>query len=704
MNLINIVILAALFVSCSKLDFNRKKSDDAKPKKPFVDNFKQLPQSLSFAQFENCQELTENLRISFQNKANSSLDSQLESFVGYSDEGDILRDVAVESAASPEANDDSPSSEKNSSGSDYTKTNNQESGVEEGDLVLTDGNNIFVGLKNSLKIYNTDNETSIAAPKIIGFSESDEVASLVLLENSQILVLLKSRGFNYDDIREEALAFTSPNSKYIPQKQFFSVKIIDYSQLTNISIIKSYKFSGRYEALRLVGNVVRIISTNSVEMPEKFSTYVSQYDSVSRKYVNQEEFSKKIAQQKITNEASLAEWNLENFIQEKNSKTLSEGEGEVGLDTSTLTDSCKNIYIGDNNISISSENTTVTSINLSSDLVDQNILMERSSNPYFTGKNLYLSKTIYNYSDSSPQFSNSQTNINKISFGDSLSSTYKGNLLVEGVLLNRYSLSEFNGNLRIATTINGNQGRFFSESNTSNSFDDQSFDSLQRSKVYVAGEKEDGTLGVFGSVDGLGIDERIYSVRFNGPIGYVVTFRQVDPLYTLDLSDPSNPVKVGELKVPGFSTYMHILSNNQILAVGRNGNANGTTGGVKLSLFDVSNLAEPKEVSALAFDSSSYTEAAYNPKAFTYDAKRSFLALAMSDNVSSKVIGVKVQDGLLQKTHNFSFVDSLSNKGNYYRPALNRALMIGDNIFTVTGKGIRVYQYETGAELFNISE
>jgi uncharacterized secreted protein with C-terminal beta-propeller domain len=140
---------------------------------------------------------------------------------------------------------------------------------------------------------------------------------------------------------------------------------------------------------------------------------------------------------------------------------------------------------------------------------------------------------------------------------------------VPGHPLNQFSLDEYKGNLRIATN---SSSYGFSSSGDVND-------------VYVL----DGKLKIIGNVLDLGKDERIYSTRFLGDRGYVVTFRETDPFYVLDLSDPNNPQMKGELKIPGYSSYLHPVSGNLILGVGRE-DAN-----VKLSLFDVSNASDPVE-------------------------------------------------------------------------------------------------------------
>jgi len=144
---------------------------------------------------------------------------------------------------------------------------------------------------------------------------------------------------------------------------------------------------------------------------------------------------------------------------------------------------------------------------------------------------------------------------------------------VAGRPLNQFSLDEFEDNLRIATTIGGRGGFFLGSWGES------------ESDVYVL----NSDLEELGSVKGLGLTERIYAVRFLGSKGYVVTFRETDPFYVLDLADPTDPQVKGELKIPGYSSYLHPITDNEILGIGKEGSK------VKLSLFDVSDPQEPKE-------------------------------------------------------------------------------------------------------------
>jgi uncharacterized secreted protein with C-terminal beta-propeller domain len=162
-----------------------------------------------------------------------------------------------------------------------------------------------------------------------------------------------------------------------------------------------------------------------------------------------------------------------------------------------------------------------------------------------------------------------KTGIVKIEVGNFVVSA-TGN--IPGMPLNQFSLDEHNNYLRIATTV-GMSGK-------------------TENDVYVL----DRDLKIVGSVKGLGMEERIYSVRFIGDRGYIVTFRETDPFYVLDLSDPTNPQVKGELKIPGYSSYLHPIEEHLILGVGKEGWK------VKISLFDVSSATEPKEVDKYTLD------------------------------------------------------------------------------------------------------
>ena len=225
------------------------------------------------------------------------------------------------------------------------------------------------------------------------------------------------------------------------------------------------------------------------------------------------------------------------------------------------------------------------------------------------------------------------------------------NASVPGKTLNQFSLDEYEGNLRIATTINNNSVLGFGGGNKS--FSD----------VYVLNKD----LKTQGSVLGLGETERIYSVRFVGKTAYVVTFREIDPFYVLDLSNPKKPSKKGELKIPGYSSYLHPLSQDFVLGIGKDGSK------VKLSIFDVSNPSKPTEKDKYILDEY-WSEAVNNHHAFLLDKKHESFFLP----------GGKGAYIFSYENNKFKLEKALSQK------QVKRAVYIDDFMYIISNENIRV--------------
>ncbi|MBU1037103.1 beta-propeller domain-containing protein [Patescibacteria group bacterium] len=171
---------------------------------------------------------------------------------------------------------------------------------------------------------------------------------------------------------------------------------------------------------------------------------------------------------------------------------------------------------------------------------------------------------------------------------------------IPGKLLNQFSLDEYQNHLRIATTVGGNWFGIGIGNGTTESAND----------LYVLDEN----LKLTGAIKDLGLSERIYSARFIEDKGYLVTFRRIDPFYVLDLSNPQNPQLKGELKIPGYSSYLHPLAKNKILGIGEENNK------VKISLFDVTSPANPIEISKYTLNEY-WSEVSSTHHAFLQDAK-----------------------------------------------------------------------------------
>lgn len=260
--------------------------------------------------------------------------------------------------------------------------------------------------------------------------------------------------------------------------------------------------------------------------------------------------------------------------------------------------------------------------------------------------------------------------------------TYMGSGAVPGRLLGRWALSEYDGHLRVATTTSG---RWPAGPRTA----PVPFGPSE-SHVVVLAERGDRLVQI-GRVGGLGRGEQIRAVRWFGDLATVVTFRQTDPLYTVDLSAPEQPRVVGELKIPGYSAYLHPLGGDLLLGIGQDANRFGAERGVQVSAFDLSDLARPTRVDALEVGAV-YTQVQEDSRAFTYLPDRRLAVLpvegyrvdASAEVVSPVVqaVGVSVDaDGELR------VVGKVEVDGGAYGL---RVLPVGDQLVAVTSRGLSV--------------
>jgi uncharacterized secreted protein with C-terminal beta-propeller domain len=205
---------------------------------------------------------------------------------------------------------------------------------------------------------------------------------------------------------------------------------------------------------------------------------------------------------------------------------------------------------------------------------------------------------------------------------------------VSGMLLNQFSMDEHEGYLRLVTTLDG-----MTQSIQGDTVSVQRGESTQR--LYVLNDK----LGVTGQVKDLAPGERVYSVRFDGDIGYFVTFRQTDPLFAADLSDPQKPRILSALEIPGFSEYLHLYDDGLLLGLGRDADENGVQSGwIKLSMFDVSDPSAVSQAHTLVLDDCFYSVAEYDHKAILVDAQRNLIAFPGSGG-DYRIYGYSPEEG-----------------------------------------------------------
>jgi uncharacterized secreted protein with C-terminal beta-propeller domain len=251
---------------------------------------------------------------------------------------------------------------------------------------------------------------------------------------------------------------------------------------------------------------------------------------------------------------------------------------------------------------------------------------------------------------------------------------------VPGYLLNQFALSEHDGVLRVASTETPLwwQGAVASES--------ESF--------VTALDERGGALVQIGKVGGLGRGERIFAVRFIGPAAYVVTFRQVDPLYVVDLERPAQPRVAGELKIRGYSAYLHPLGDGLLLGVGQDATERGAQLGTQLSLFDVSDPSNPVRLhQAVVAGSSSSVE--FDHHAFLWWAPRDLAVLPVSvytndDDFFGGAIGFHVRraGGIVE-----------AGRASHPGAPVLRSFVVQGKLFTLSDAGLEADDLDTLAEL-----
>jgi uncharacterized secreted protein with C-terminal beta-propeller domain len=296
---------------------------------------------------------------------------------------------------------------------------------------------------------------------------------------------------------------------------------------------------------------------------------------------------------------------------------------------------------------------------------------------YGNGRSLYVTGT-------GDAAKSEGTHVHKFDVSGGARPRYTASGSVPGRLLNQYSMSEHDGRLRIATTT--------SPAPTVRPDGPAAARTAARSQSAVRVLAADGrTLREVGRVDGLGKGERIYSVRFIGTTAYVVTFRQVDPLYVVDLKDPARPRVTGELKITGYSAYLHPVAGGRLLGVGQEASTDGVTRGTQVSLFDVN--GPPRRVGAYHLPGSS-AAAEFEPHAFLHWPRSGLTVLPISSRTAESEALVLKVDGT--GVHRTGTVRHPGEDG--YSSPIQRSLIVGDTLWTLSEQGARATDAASLAE------
>ena len=471
-------------------------------------------------------------------------------------------------------------------GEDFSGTNNQEQGVDEPDFVKTDGERIYTMTNGTFTIVEADSDE----PTFRGSVFTDHETREMLIVGDRVYLFGSSYGEPlFDDVALEGGdaeaefagddVIRSEEGFYGPQVQ---VVEIDISDLDNPETVSTLNVEGRYLSARLVdGQVSMAIQSDQHDLGFVFPQGRSGEDRAA-------EFNRQVVM-----ETGISDW-LPDYTLDANGSTTS---GQLS--------DCANVHAPAEFAGFGS--LSVVTFDGTDGLGTPNAasVLAEGQNVYASSESMWISTTQwFNWeamNDDARRTADESftTQIHGFSIGGE-TPEYVASGSVRGHLLNQFAMSEHEGVLRVAST------------------DGSIWGGNEDSESFVTTFEVDGSeLRQLGQVGDMGRGEQIFAVRFVGDTGYVVTFRQTDPFYTVDLSDPENPVVLGELKITGFSGQLHPVGPAHVIGIGQEATEEGFQTGAKVTLFDVSDLSNPIDVANWTLDDA-WSDAQWDHRAFLW--------------------------------------------------------------------------------------
>lgn len=623
-----------------------------------------------------------------------------------------------------------------SSAPDYSATNIQVQGVDEADIVKTDGKYIYVISQNSLIIIDAYPGEDA---KIVSNTTLNGTPQEMFVNGDRLIVFGYSQYQNYfpkplpletagadqdsENVSPAQQADAQPGAAgkiaagfarpiYYSPKLF--IKVFDISDRASPELKRDIVLDGSYYDSRMIGDYVYIVANQPVQFGDgpvplpavyRDNKAVPAFDYTDVSYFPYPDYS-----YRFTDIISL---NLQDESQE-----ISHNPYLLG-DAQTLYVSQDNIFIaGQKQVRPSYYTDTLTDVLIP--LLPEDVKLKindaKNSDAASYEKFQKISEIINEYqsglSDAEKkafqddvekrsqeiqqqiQIESQKTVIHKLAISSGRVE-YKARGEVSGTLLNQFSMDESNGYFRIATTTGG--------------IWTGSEQTPTKNNIYVL----DPGMNIAGKLGDLAPGERIYSVRFLGDKAYMVTFRQVDPLFVIDLSIPESPKVLGFLKIPGVSDYLHPYDENHVIGVGRDASEEGRIKGMKLSLFDVSDVVNPKEVSKYYIGGpGTYSEALHDHKAFLFSREKSLLVIPATEYEKdyrpgfqgAYVFTLTAESGFELKGRITHDKENGTQKGDYYyfNAPIRRSLYIGSNLYTLSDRTLKINSLDDLAEIKSI--
>ncbi len=466
--------------------------------------------------------------------------------------------------------------QKEDGAEDYGKTNQQEEAVEEADIIKNDGRYLYrvvergeSNLGYSVRIVDTKD----------GLKEASMVGDFEIVQNiyvweDKLVVLEPGWAMNGDSGTEEmSTGAEIADADLEPSYPYCRIHVYDISDRTSPQEYHTFTVKGSYLDSRISGGYLYFFALCDTSKPEKAD-------------------------------------DLKMYVPMMDGKPMSEDKITLPGGSNTAS------YLVMASVDMARPDT----------FTDTRALVASEDRLYVSQENIYLADTQYaSYNEEGNQ--SDSTTLYRFSYKDGkMRKEAMGK--VKGTLRDDMAMNEYDGYLRLVTTVQSQNVTKVIDDISGEFLGYDDIESRMTNSLYVL----DSNLKTVGKIEDIAPDERIYSARFMGKSGYFVTFRETDPLFSVDLSNPREPKVLGELKISGFSEYLHFYADNLLLGIGMEADEKtGTTECIKLSMFDISNPQDVKEQSKLLLSEFDYSEALYNYKAVLIDAKKNLFGFCADD-------------------------------------------------------------------------
>ncbi|MGB4439513.1 MAG: beta-propeller domain-containing protein [Sedimentibacter sp.] len=562
--------------------------------------------------------------------------------------GVALTDDAVSIDKDSETVSESPQAE--SSQQDSSDTNNQVEGVQEGDIIKNDGKHIFINSEGELKIIDSD-PNNLRIITTVNIPENTSISE-IFITGGKLVVIGQNNFYHimnkYDESADTVKSVESIKADSIMPPRYYedrtNVLIYNIENIEKPVLEREFLFDGNYLSGRAVDDSLYLLSSKYINFT---------YDLYNKEDIPLPYYTDVLLNEKHEFGYDEIKY-FPNYIDSRYMYT-------IGIDLS------------DKSVK-----------------PDVDVYLGGSDTIYVSTDSLYAAVADYSYDNSisqtelySPEYSAS-TVVYKFEIENgSINVASQGK--VPGTIINQFSMDEHKNMFRIATTT-GEMWRDTSKNN-----------------VYILDEG----LKIIGRLEGLAPGERIYSTRFAEDRVYMVTFKQVDPLYVIDTSNPLKLEVEGMLKIPGYSTYLHMVDENHILGFGyetEESQWGGTvTGGFKLSMFDVTDVNKPKETyTEVIGKQGTYSELLYNHKALMFSLSKGLMAFPINittENYTTDFNGAYVYNVSSEGINLKNKISHMDEESYYYGNEIKRIIYIGDYLYTLSENKMQVHSIENNKKI-----